>query len=48
MNNGSAGAVTPANKYSDKEIITKFIKFKKTKRLILDGLKSDGKKNQRW
>ena len=48
MNNGSAGAVTPANKYSDKEIITKFIEFKKTKRLILDGLKSDGKKNQRW
>ena len=48
MNNGSAGASTPANTYSDKDILTKFHKFKKDKRLVLDGFKEDGKKIQRW
>ena len=48
MNNGSAGASTPANTYSDKDILTKFHKFKKDKRLVLDGFKEDGKKKQRW
>ncbi len=48
MKNGSAGASTPANTYSDKDILTKFHKFKKDKRLVLDGFKKDGKKNQRW
>ena len=48
MKNGSAGASTPANTYSDKDILTKFHKFKKDKRLVLDGFKEDGKKNQRW
>lgn len=48
MNNGSAGALTPANTYSDKDILTKFHKFKKDKRLVLDGFKKGGKKNQKW
>lgn len=48
MNNGSAGALTPANTYSDKDILTKFHKFKKDKRLVLDGFKEDGKKIQKW
>ena len=48
MKNGSAGAVTPANTYSDKDILTNFHKFKKDKRLVLDGFKDDGKKIQRW
>lgn len=48
MRNGSAGASTPANTYSDKDILTKFHKFKKDKRLVLDGFKEDGKKIQRW
>ena len=48
MRNGSAGASTPANTYSDKDILTKFHKFKKDKRLVLDGFKKDGKKIQKW
>ena len=48
MKNGSAGALTPANTYSDKDILTKFHKFKKDKRLVLDGFKEDGKKIQKW
>jgi hypothetical protein len=48
MKNGSAGAVTPANTYSDKDILTNFHKFKKDKRLVLDGFKEDGKKIQKW
>ena len=48
MRNGSAGAITPANTYSDKDILTKFHKFKKDKRLVLDGFKEDGKKIQKW
>ena len=48
MNNGSAGAVTPANTYSDKYILTNFHKYKKSKRLVLDGFNEDGKKIQKW
>jgi len=48
MRNGSAGAITPANTYSDKDILTKFHKFKKDKRLVLDGFKENGKKIQKW
>jgi hypothetical protein len=48
MKNGSAGALTPANTYSDKDILTKFHKFKKKKKLIWNGYKADGRKNQSW
>ena len=48
MRNGSAGAVTPDNTISDKEILTKFHKFKKKKKLIWNGYKPDGRKNQSW
>ena len=48
MRNGSAGAVTPANTISDKDILTKFHKFKKKKKLIWNGYKPDGRKNQSW
>ena len=48
MENGSAAALTAANTISDKEIIQKFIKYKKEKRLIWNGYKPDGRKNQSW
>jgi len=48
MRNGSAGAVTPANTISDKDILTKFHKFKKKKKLIWNGYLPNGRKNQIW